>query len=52
MSDLNMVLFVCQRVDAQQLFSVSPCPLNQSVLLSLIQQLAADLSSSTQLKLE
>jgi hypothetical protein len=51
-ADLGMVLFVCSRVDAQSLFSTVPCPLPQAVLLSLIQQLSADLTSSTDLKLE
>lgn len=52
MSDLNMVLFVCERVDAQRLFSQTPCVLPQPVLLSLIQQLSADLGTATELKLE
>ncbi len=51
-SDLNMVLFVCERVDAQRLFSQTPCVLPQPVLLSLIQQLSADLGTATELKLE
>jgi len=50
-ADLNMVLFVCARVDAQRLFSSTPCVLPQPVLLSLIQQLSADLGTSTELKL-
>jgi len=50
-SDLNMVLFVCGRVDAQRLFSSTPCVLPQPVLLSLIQQLSADLGTATELKL-
>lgn len=51
-SDLSMVLFVCRMVDSKQLFSTTPCPLAQAVLLSLIQQLSADLGMSTDLKLE
>jgi len=46
-----MVLFVCGRVDAQRLFSSTPCVLPQPVLLSLIQQLSADLGTATELKL-
>lgn len=52
MSNLEMVLFVCSRVDAQQLFARSPSVFTQAVLLSLIQQLSADLGSKTELKLE
>ena len=51
-SDLNMVLFLCERVDAQRLFSTTPCVLPQPVLLSLIQQLSADLGTATELKLK
>ncbi len=52
MNNLSMVLFVCSRVDAQQLFSRTPCVFPQNVLLALIQQLSADLGSATELKLE
>ena len=51
-ADLGIVLFVCSRVHAQSLFNTLPLPLPQAVLLSLIQQLSADLTSSTDLKLE
>ena len=47
-----MVLFVCRLVDSKQLFSAVPCVLSQAVLLSLIQQLSADLTMSTDIKLE
>jgi len=47
-----MVLFVCRLVDSKQLFSAVPCVLPQAVLLSLIQQLSADLTMSTDIKLE
>ncbi|XP_077982261.1 enhancer of mRNA-decapping protein 4-like [Glandiceps talaboti] len=49
-SDLNLVVFVCQSIQPQQVFGVSPCPLAQPVILSLIQQLSADLESDTELK--
>ncbi|XP_053571881.1 enhancer of mRNA-decapping protein 4 [Bombina bombina] len=50
-SDLNLILYVCETVDPQQVFGQHPCPLTQPVLLSLIQQLSFDLGSRTQLKL-
>uniref|UniRef100_A0A8D0GBJ2 Enhancer of mRNA-decapping protein 4 n=1 Tax=Sphenodon punctatus TaxID=8508 RepID=A0A8D0GBJ2_SPHPU len=50
-ADLNLVLYVCETVDPQQVFGQHPCPLSQPVLLSLIQQLSSDLGSRTELKL-
>ncbi|XP_015729133.1 enhancer of mRNA-decapping protein 4 isoform X2 [Coturnix japonica] len=50
-SDLNLVLYVCETVDTQQVFGQQPCPLSQPVLLSLIQQLSSDLGTRTELKL-
>ncbi|KAM8945585.1 enhancer of mRNA-decapping protein 4 [Pelodytes ibericus] len=50
-SDLNLILYVCDTVDAQQVFGQQPCPLTQPVLLSLIQQLSFDLGTRTDLKL-
>ncbi|XP_039183452.1 enhancer of mRNA-decapping protein 4 isoform X2 [Crotalus tigris] len=50
-ADLNLVLYVCETVDAQQVFGQHPCPLSQPVLLSLIQQLSSDIGSRTELKL-
>ncbi|XP_014802510.1 PREDICTED: enhancer of mRNA-decapping protein 4 isoform X2 [Calidris pugnax] len=50
-ADLNLVLYVCETVDTQQVFGQHPCPLSQPVLLSLIQQLASDLGTRTELKL-
>ncbi|NWX18614.1 EDC4 protein, partial [Aegotheles bennettii] len=50
-ADLNLVLYVCETVDAQQVFGQHPCPLSQPVLLSLIQQLSSDLGTRTELKL-
>ncbi|XP_007477265.1 enhancer of mRNA-decapping protein 4 isoform X12 [Monodelphis domestica] len=49
-ADLNLVLFVCETVDPQQVFGQPPCPLSQPVLLSLIQQLSSDLGTRTELK--
>jgi len=49
-SDLNIVMYVCEQVDLESVFSESPCPLSQPVLLSLIQQLSVDLTVNTELK--
>ncbi|KAK7869897.1 hypothetical protein R5R35_013695 [Gryllus longicercus] len=49
-SDLNLVVFVCEKVNPAQVFNQSPCPLQQHVLLSLIQQLSADMTNHTELK--
>jgi hypothetical protein len=49
-ADLNLVIMVCQSCDPVELFAQDPCPLNQPILLSLIQQLSVDLSSDTELK--
>lgn len=50
-ADLNLVLYVCETVDPAQVFGQPPCPLSQPVLLSLIQQLASDLGTRSDLKL-
>ncbi|XP_059473067.1 enhancer of mRNA-decapping protein 4 isoform X2 [Neocloeon triangulifer] len=49
-SDLQLLVKLCERVNPQQVFSMQPCPLQQPVLLSLIQQLSADLTTNTSLK--
>ena len=49
-SDLAMVMFTCENVNITQVFNQSTCPLSQSVLLSLIQQLSVDISDKTQVK--
>ena len=49
-SDLAMVMFTCENVNITQVFNQSTCPLSQSVLLSLIQQLSVDISDRTQVK--
>ncbi|XP_076449707.1 enhancer of mRNA-decapping protein 4-like [Babylonia areolata] len=50
-SNLELVLYVCELVDPGELFGSTPCLLSQPVLLSLIQQLSAELSSSTTTKI-
>uniref|UniRef100_A0A8C4S5Z3 Enhancer of mRNA-decapping protein 4 n=1 Tax=Erpetoichthys calabaricus TaxID=27687 RepID=A0A8C4S5Z3_ERPCA len=50
-SDLNLVLYVCETVNSQQVFGQTPCPLIQPVLLSLIQQLSTNLATRTELKI-
>lgn len=49
-ANLELVMFVCETVNPQQVFNQTPCPLQQPVLLSMIQQLSADLANSTELK--
>jgi enhancer of mRNA-decapping protein 4 len=49
-SDLNLVLYLCENVRSAELFSIQPCPLQIPVILSLIQQLAADLTTHQELK--
>uniref|UniRef100_A0A8C9TLL3 Enhancer of mRNA-decapping protein 4 n=1 Tax=Scleropages formosus TaxID=113540 RepID=A0A8C9TLL3_SCLFO len=50
-ADLNLVLYVCETIDSQQVFGQHPCPLIQPVLLSLIQQLSTNLATRTELKI-
>ena len=38
-NNLQLVVSTCESVNPMQLFNQNPCPLSQSVLLSLIQQL-------------
>jgi enhancer of mRNA-decapping protein 4 len=49
-SDLNLVLYLCENLRPADLFSIQPCPLQIPVILSLIQQLAADLTTHQDLK--
>ena len=42
-NDLSVVVYTCEEVDMSVIFNDSPCPLSQSVLLSLIQQLSHEL---------
>ncbi|XP_050361682.1 enhancer of mRNA-decapping protein 4-like [Nymphalis io] len=48
-SDLSLVMAACKAADLDKVFS-TPCSLKQSVLLSLVQQLATDMVHDTQLK--
>lgn len=50
-SDLSLVLFLCEQVTLEEVFDKTPCPLSQPVLLSLIQQFSVDLSDQVDLKL-
>ncbi|XP_041077715.1 enhancer of mRNA-decapping protein 4 isoform X2 [Polyodon spathula] len=50
-ADLNLVLYVCETVNSQQVFGQNSCPLIQPVLLSLIQQLSTNLATRTELKI-
>uniref|UniRef100_A0AAY4EVP0 Enhancer of mRNA-decapping protein 4 n=1 Tax=Denticeps clupeoides TaxID=299321 RepID=A0AAY4EVP0_9TELE len=50
-ADLNLVLYVCETIDSQQVFGQTPCPLIQPVLLSLIQQLSTNLGTRSELKI-
>lgn len=47
-NDLNLVQFALERADYKSVFY--PCPLEQTVLLSLIQQISADMSNHNELK--
>lgn len=47
-NDLQLVEYVLERADYSQVFN--PCPLEQTVLLSLIQQISADMSNHNDLK--
>lgn len=50
-SDLQLVTYLCQQMDPDELFEKSPCLLTQPVLLSLIQQLSVNLEENLELKL-
>ncbi|XP_057545386.1 enhancer of mRNA-decapping protein 4-like isoform X2 [Amaranthus tricolor] len=50
-SDVSIVSWLCSQVDLQRLLSTIPLPLSQGVLLSLLQQLACDISKDTARKL-
>ena len=49
-ANLELVVYVCETVNPAQIFNQTPCPLEQPVLLSLIQQLSADIGNNTELK--
>lgn len=48
--NLSLVELTCEMVNCSQMFSQNPCPLSQSTLLSLIQQLGTNLENKTELK--
>lgn len=50
-SDVYIVSWLCSQVDLQRLLSTHPMPLSQGVLLSLLQQLACDITKDTSRKL-
>lgn len=45
------MLTVCKSVRTEELFGTPPCPLNQQILLSLVQQLSSDLTEEVELKI-
>lgn len=49
-SDLSLVVHVCEKINPQEVFKPGNCTLAQPVILSLIQQLSADLLRNTELK--
>lgn len=50
-SDVSIVSWLCSQVDLPGILSSNPLPLSQGVLLSLLQQLACDISVETTQKL-
>ncbi|CAL5341539.1 unnamed protein product [Camellia sinensis] len=50
-SDVFIVSWLCSQVDLQGILSMIPLPLSQGVLLSLLQQLACDISKDSSRKL-
>ncbi|CAE5967099.1 unnamed protein product [Arabidopsis arenosa] len=50
-SDVSIVSWLCSQVDLRGLLAMNPLPLSQGVLLSLLQQLACDISMDTSRKL-
>ncbi|GKV18851.1 hypothetical protein SLEP1_g29178 [Rubroshorea leprosula] len=50
-SDVTIVSWLCSQVDLQLILSMVPLPLNQGVLLALLQQLACDINNETSKKL-
>ncbi|PWA70636.1 WD40 repeat-containing protein [Artemisia annua] len=50
-SDVWIVSWLCSQVDLQGILTSNPLPLSQGVLLSLLQQLACDISNDTSRKL-
>ncbi|KAK8950324.1 Enhancer of mRNA-decapping protein 4 [Platanthera guangdongensis] len=50
-SDVPLVSWLCCQVDLHGICSMAPIPLNQGVLLALLQQLSCDISNDTARKL-
>ena len=50
-TDLHLVLFMCKKVDPDELFDIDPPCLSQPVLLSLIQHLSCNMSSDLDIKM-
>ncbi|KAG2305725.1 hypothetical protein Bca4012_085295 [Brassica carinata] len=50
-SDVSIVSWLCSQVDLHGLLAMNPLPLSQGVLLSLLQQLACDITKDTSRKL-
>ncbi|KAM2613868.1 hypothetical protein TB2_028555 [Malus domestica] len=46
-SDVSIVSWLCHQVDLRGILLLNPVPLSQGVLLSLLQQLACDISNDT-----
>ena len=51
-ADLHLVIFTCQQVSPEDVFDNNPSPLDQPVLLSLIQQLSVKLLEHLELKIK
>ncbi|EEE57711.1 hypothetical protein OsJ_08193 [Oryza sativa Japonica Group] len=51
-SDVSIVSWLCSQVDLRALCSMVPVPLNQGVLLALLQQLAVDIATDTPRKIQ
>ncbi|KAL6912214.1 hypothetical protein ACP4OV_001019 [Aristida adscensionis] len=51
-SDVSVVSWLCSQVDLRALCAMVPLPLNQGVLLALLQQLAVDISNETSRKVQ
>lgn len=48
--DVQLVIYLCESLNVEQVFGATPCPLQQHVLLSLVNQLSTDLSVKTDIK--
>ncbi|KAF8031761.1 hypothetical protein BT93_D0853 [Corymbia citriodora subsp. variegata] len=50
-SDVSFVSWLCSQVNLHRILTITPLPLSQGVLLSLLQQLACDINKDTPRKL-